>query len=320
MLRFAAVATMVFATSANATELRWLNAWDQNFASMKEMIEPYIEEVQAASGGSITITTSGPETIPPLEQFEPVQAGAFHILYTHGAYHFGITPLATVFEALNGTPEEIRESGMIEYMDQEYQKLGMKLLFVPMTPEGWYGVILRRPPTEAGDLSGFKIRATPTYNSLIHHLGAIPVQLPPAEIYTSLDKGVVDGAAWGLVGPVNYRWYEVAKYMLRPSVGFNFNPVLMNLDAWNNLTPEEQQIFTEIGHKYEGIWYEAAGELMRQEEQALLDRGMQIVEMGAAKQEDLRQVWSDGLWQLGIESNGRAVTEEMRAVAAEKGL
>ena len=287
---------------------------------MSEMIEPYINEIQAASNGSIKINVSGPETVPPLEQFEPVQAGAFQFLYTHGAYHFGISPLATVFEGLNGDPKQLRESGMVNYLDQQYQKIGMKLVFAPMTPYGWYGIILRKPLTAGGDLAGFKIRATPTYNALIRHLGATPVQLPPAEIYTSIDKGVVDGAAWGVVGPVSYKWFEVTKYMLRPSVGFNLNPVLMNLNAWNRLTPEEQKILTDTGRKYEEVWYREAGRRMQEEEKTMLGKGMEVVQMGDTKKEKLRETWSEGLWQLGLNSNGRKQVEEMQALAKSKGL
>jgi TRAP-type C4-dicarboxylate transport system substrate-binding protein len=320
MIRFLIAAMLSFVAQAHAAEFRWLNSWDRNFPSMAAMVEPYIKEVEAASKGSIKINVSGPETVPPLEQLQPVASGAFHFLYTHGAYHFGITPLATSFEALGGDPQSRRDSGLVEYMDRQYQKLGLKLLFTPMTPNGWYGILLRQPPTAAGDLQGRKIRATPTYNGLIRHLGATPVQLPPADIYTSLEKGVVDGAAWGVVGPIGYRWYEVTKYMLRPSVGFNMNPVFMNLEAWKKLTPELQKILVDTGKKYEDIWFKEAGRLMAEEEKALVAKGMQVVEMGPAQKDKLQSVWSDGLWELGLQSKARKDVEEMRALARSKGL
>lgn len=320
MIRLLIVAMLAFMAQAHAAEFRWLNSWDRNFPSMAAMVDPYIKEVEVASKGSIKITVSGPETVPPLEQLQPVASGAFHFLYTHGAYHFGISPLATVFEAVGGDPKTRRESGLTDYLDRQYQKLGLKLLFTPMTPNGWYGILLRQPPTAAGDLQGRKIRATPTYNSLIRHLGATPVQLPPADIYTSLEKGVVDGAAWGVVGPISYRWNEVTKYMLRPSVGFNMNPVFMNLEAWKKLAPEQQKILVEVGRKYEDIWFREAGRLMAEEEKALIGKGMQVVEMGPAQKAKLQSVWSEGLWELGLGSKARKEVEEMRALAKSKSL
>ena len=62
-------------------------------------------------------------------------------------------------------------------------------------------------------------------------LGASPVNLPPAEIYPSLEKGVVDGAAWPVIGPLGYRWYEVAKNIMRPSFGVVVHSVFVNLNA-----------------------------------------------------------------------------------------
>ncbi|XAH22060.1 TRAP transporter substrate-binding protein DctP [Xylophilus sp. GW821-FHT01B05] len=320
MVRFTLVLALMLSASAYAAEFRWLNSWDRNYAAIPSLIEPYIKEVEAASNGSIKINVSGPETVPPLEQLQPVAAGAFHFLYTHGAYHFGIMPLATVFEALGGDPQARRDAGLVDFLEKQYRKIGLKLVFAPMTPNGNYALILRQPPTANGDLQGRKIRATPTYNGLIRHLGATPVQLPPADIYTSLDKGVVDGAAWGVTGPLPYRWYEVSKYLLRPAIGFNLNPVLMNLEAWNRLKPEQQKILTDVGKKYEDLWYREAGRQMAEEEKALVGKGMKVVEMGPVQQQKLQAAWADGLWDMGLASKARKEVEEMRALAKAKGL
>ena len=94
----------------------------------------------------------------------------------------------------------------------------------------------------AGDLSGRKIRGTPSYNNVVSMLGGSSVVLPPGEVYSSLEKGMVDGAAWPAAGVLGMRWYEVAKYMLRPGFGLSTYLFLMNLDTWNKLSDAERAV------------------------------------------------------------------------------
>ena len=306
--------------TSHAAEYRWLSSFDRSQAqSVPFFAEPFMKAVETASNGSIKFVVSGPETIPLFEQLQPAASGAFQFLYTHGAYHFGTTPILTAFEAVGGDEKARRESGVLEWIDKYYQKLGVKLVASPMTSEGGYGILLRQPPTPAGDLQGRKIRGTPSYNAVFRMLGATPVQMPPGEIYQALEKGVVDGAAWPTVGPLNYRWYEVAKYLLKPAFGFNMNPIFMNLAAWNKLTDAERKILTDVGKKYEAVWYKEYARLVQEEDKALVSKGMQIVEMGAAQKAKLREAWSEGLWDMSIQKSKKDV-EELRALAKSKGL
>ncbi len=319
MKRVLMLALLLSAQSVAAADYRWLSGWDRNYPAMPIVVEPFIKEVEAASKGSIKIIHSGPETVPAFEQLQPVASGAFHFLYTHGAYHFGTTPVLTAFEGVGGDEKARRASGILEWIDRHYQKLGLKLVASPMTPDGGYGILLRQPPGPAGDLQGRKIRGTPSYTAVFRMLGATPVQMPPGEIYTALDKGVVDGAAWPVIGPLNYRWYEVAKYVLRPSFGFNMNPIFMNLQAWNKLSESEKKILTDVGKKYEAIWFREYARLAEEEDKALAAKGMQFVEMGAAQKAKLKDAWAEGLWELSIQKSKKDI-EEMRALAKSKGL
>ena len=61
---------------------------------------------------------SGPQTVPAFEQLQPASAGAFHFLFTHGAYHFGTTPLLAAIEAIGGTPEQRHASGIFHVLDK----------------------------------------------------------------------------------------------------------------------------------------------------------------------------------------------------------
>jgi len=305
----------------HAAEYRMLSSWDRSNPAVGAIADTFVKNVDAASKGGIKITVSGPETVPAFEQLQPLASGAFHFLYTHGAYHFGTTPMLAVVESLGGDVASRRASGVFDEIDKHYQKLGVKIIAFPMTPDGAYHIILRQPIGPSGDLAGRKVRGTPSYHGVFRLLNASPVGLPPAEIYTSLDKGVVEGTSWPVLGALGYRWYEVAKYMMRPAFGFSVQPILINLNLWNRLGEAERRLLLDEGRKVEESWFKEAGRLAEEEEKALLGKGMSITQMGAAQRAKLRQAWGDGLWDASLANEkNRKDVEQLRQFARQKKL
>lgn len=314
-----AISLTLASTLLMAQEFRMLSSWDKNYPLNPVLLEPFMKAVETASQGRMKFIVSGPETVSPFEQLQPVGSGAFQFLFTHGAYHFGTTPILAVAEALQGDLAAFRASGIFDVIDKHYQKFGLKLLALPMSPEGAYGIILRQPVGPSGDLSGRKIRSTPTYLPVINMLGGVGVVLPPSDIYTALEKGVVDGAAWPVLGILNYRWNEVAKFALRPSMGINIQPIMMNLVAWNKMPEADRQILLQAGRKSEDVYYKAASELWQEEEKGMIAKGMSMTQMGESQKAKLRSTWQAGLFELGATKNAKDV-EELRQFARSKGL
>jgi TRAP-type C4-dicarboxylate transport system substrate-binding protein len=311
------IALTVPAISASAQQLRMLSSWDKNYANNPVILNPFMQGIEAASKGRMKFTVNGPETVPPFEQLEPVISGAFDFLFTAGSYHFGTTPILSVMGALEGNLETIRASGIFDEVDKHYQKLGLKLVSVPITPNGGYHIILKQPVGPSGDLQGRKIRGTPVYASVIAMLGGVMTVLPPAEIYTSLEKGIVDGAAWPVTGALSFRWNEVAKYLLRPAFGIETAPILMNLNTWNRLSEADRQIIMQEARKVEDSFFTAIVRMWGEEEQALLAKGVSVTQMGDVQKTKLQEAWSSGIWALAAEKK-RSEVESLREFARSK--
>lgn len=304
---------------ALAQEFRLLSSWDQNYAYNPHILDPFVNGIKERTKGRINITVNGPETVAPFEQLEPVGSGVFQFLFTAGAYHFGTSPLMTAAETLEGDHKKIRESGMFDFFDKHYQQFGLKLVMLPVTPEGAYHIFLRDPVGPSGDLSGRKIRGSLTYKGVVEMLGGVLTVLPASEIYTGLEKGIIDGASWPIIGVLDYKWNEVANYLLRPSFGVNYEPIFMNLDAWNKLSAEDQNVILDVSKEVEDSWFAVAPSIWAEEEKQLLEKGMKITEMGAEQQAKVRDAWSAGLWALASEK-APAAAKEMRELAVSKGL
>ncbi len=304
--------------SASASELRMINSWDPSYVGSKEISERFIAGVREASGGNTVITTMGPETVPPFEQLQPVTAGVFDMLFTHGAYHFGDTGIGMAMDAVVGTPQQVRDSGLWKMVDEHYNQRGLKLVSLPTMPSG-YHIILREPIGPDGGLAGRTIRATPVYHGLLDRLGASPVVLPGGEIYSALERGVVDGAAWPSIGALDFRWNEVSDHFLRPTFGSVAHLIFMNMDKWESLPPEEQSLLLAEGQDLEIEVYERFNELARTEKQALEAAGMSETSLSPENVAELPAQWANGVWSVVGEKDGEKA-QQARNLALEAGL
>jgi len=121
-------------------------------------------------------------------------------------------------DAMKDDPVARRESGVYELIDKHYNARGLKLIGVFSSASG-YHFLLREPIGADGALKGRKIRASATYHDMVEQLQGAVVSLPASEIYSALERRVVDGAAWPVFGAMESRWYEVSEYMTRPTFG-----------------------------------------------------------------------------------------------------
>ena len=304
--------------SAKAQNHRLLTSWDPNHPSTKIVTTPYVEAIKDISKGSLTLSVSGPETVPPFEQMQPVQSGAFQLLVTHGAYHYGAVGFGMGIDAIKPDRKARRESGAWAAIDAAYQTRGMKILAMPTSVEG-YQFVLRRPLGPDGDLKGMKIRATPGYIPLIDAFGGAPVNLPVGEVYQALQKGTVDGAAWTAIGVPTYRFNEVASILVRPFFGSSTYLVMMNLDAWKKLDAEKQKILLDAGIRIEESAAAPFSKLAADEQKEMLDKGMKLAEFGPRQKAFIEKHWAEGLWGLVERKEGDA-GKALRAFIKGKGL
>ena len=311
--------SLTVADGTQAADLRLLSSWDRTNPAVGTIAEAFAKGVEAQTKGSIKFIISGPETVPPFEQLQPASTGVFQMLFTHGIYHYGTTGMAVGMDAVRGDLDARRKSGLFEAIDKHYQKHGLKLVGLPISATKGYHIVLRAPVSPNGDLAGRKIRGTPSYHTVIGMLGASPVVLPGGEVYSALEKGVVDGAAWPASGVLAMRWYEVAKYMLRPSFGRNHYLLLVNLNAWNRLTEAERNAMLAEARKVEDIWFREYDRMVQDEEGELIKRGMRITEMGSEQKAKLQAAWASAQWDLVEKKNGQE-GKDLHALLKSKGL
>src|SRR5205807_1166059 len=66
------------------------------------------------------------------------------------------------------------------------------------------------------DLTGLKIRITPVYRDFFQSMGAAVMTTAPGEVYTALERGVIDGYGWPIHALFDLNWQEKTKFRVDP--------------------------------------------------------------------------------------------------------
>ena len=100
----------------------------------------------------------------------------------------------------------------------------------------------------ADDIKGLNLRVIGAPQiAMVNALGGGTIAIGAPELYTSLEKGVVDGYATGWEAIMSFKLPEVAKYVFDCNLYCGTFATVMNKDTWNSLSPEVQQVFNDIG-------------------------------------------------------------------------
>lgn len=304
---------------AQTKELKALSGFPPNLAFSRDIIRVYLDALQRAPGNQLTSRLSGPEVVPFAEQFQPAAAGAFDLLFTHPAYHSGTTAIGLSMDAIAPDPAKRRSSGVFDFVDKHYNKQGLKVVAITPTGNKGFQFVTKQAIKGPQGLQGMKVRATVSYHPMIKALGGTPVVMGAGEVYSALEKGVIDAAAWGLTGVADFKWNEVAKFLVRPTYGQASLFIFMNLNAWNALTPAQQKLMTEEALKLESGTVKRFDELAAEELVELKKRGMQESSFASVDAARLEDLWAQGVWEVARAKNG-AEADELRALAQRAGL
>ena len=291
-----AFAALVPAAAEAQTNLRLLSGFNPTFTPQAVVMGGFAEAVKKAG---ITIQPSGPEVVPPFEQFQPVSAGAFDLLFTVQPYHLGQTAVSFGLWALEPAPEKWRADGVWDHIDKEYDRHGLKLIAIVSQSNPGVGIFhaLMKEPLKDGDFKGRKIRGNPYYKPLTEQLGGANVTMAPGEIYAALQRGVVDGAFWSGIGSLDFRWYEVAGYMTRPTFGYGYYFILANKARFEKLTEAERKAMLDAGREIEISGMKKMTELQDKEFEELKKRGAKETQFDKAKLDAAVATLMKAVWE-----------------------
>ena len=238
----------------------------------------YADEVNKKSKGEVVIKfVGGPEAIPSFKQFEAMRTGVVDMIFGCESY-YGASVTGGAYTHLSQlTPMEERKVG---YYDMRMDILKKQNVMYLGRPEHgvWFHLFTNKAVKKPQEMTGQKIRTSATYEPFVKMLGAVPITLPGAEVYTALERGVVDGYAWSVLGNLSMGWPEVCKYIIGPRIYAMNLETLINLDTWNKLSKPMQKLMSDLmianEEKYETVFVD----LGEKELKAMQDKGMKMIQ------------------------------------------
>ena len=282
------LATTALTSAAFAQDtITAVHAFPESLIYTKSFLE-FVDKVNAAGEGVVQIEVrGGPEAIGMFQQPDAVRDGVVDMVYTPGSFYAGALPEKDALVTSNITGAEARANGGIELIDQIHQeKMGVKYL-------GWfdsgvcYNLWTRDEPTLDADgnldVSGLKLRGNAVYNAFFtDYLGAQVIDLPTTEVYSALERGVVDATGWTQIGLIDLKWNEFLNYRIEPCFFSTDLGTIVNLEKWNSLSEESRTILQDVAIAHEA---ESAAKLgaVRDEDFAKLEEaGMKVVTLEGA--------------------------------------
>lgn len=218
MTTMTALALILAAGSAGAETLRF--GYAQNATPTVEAMQKFGELVAEKTGGEVTVQFFPDGQLGgEREMVEMVQGGALDItkvsagLLESFAPIYGVFPMPYLFDDQDHFYKVMDDPAILDPIYQSTADLG----FVGLTyyNSGARNFYTSKVPVEkVEDLKGLKIRVlqSPTAIRMTELLGATPVAMGQAEVYTSLQQGVLDGAENNEFALTIARHAEVAKH------------------------------------------------------------------------------------------------------------
>jgi len=243
------------ASDADAKMVLALSTFDSEKGANAPAFKAIKADLEKATNGEVTVKIYYSQALGKArEHYEMALKGVSDISCLMAGYtpgRFPISELPSFAMSPSGVVSATAMAKVVEagYLDKEYGKT--KIVSVAGTAPSH--VLWRKGvrATTLQEFKGKKIRVPTTgAANLLKALGASPVAMPIPEVYTSMERGVIDGVltminvydAFGISNVSN----EITRFSM-PAMSFS---LVMNMRTWKKLPPEAQAVFEKNREKY----------------------------------------------------------------------
>lgn len=240
--------------------------------------EAFIKRVNERGKGEVQIryVGGGAKVMDPFEMGNALRTNVVDIANLPGSFYTNIVPEADALKMIPGAVYRIKGTPVYELLQEIHSKKGNAYLLARQKTHVPFQLFLTKK-IDKMDLSGLKLRVTPIYAPFFSALGGTGVRLAPGDIFTALERGVVDGYGWPLQGIFDLGWHEATKYRVDPGFYNAADEILVNLDKWNGLSAAQKSVLDEAAS-----WMEKMGDaedlaLNTKEDARQRQHGIQVI-------------------------------------------
>ncbi len=219
--------------------------------SWKVYMQEFIDLAGQLTGGKVNIKGYSVGVLAsPFDAWKAVQKGTADICFCYPAFAANADPANAIFAGMTGgmPPETFQHwllggGGGDLWRDFRHKTSNLHPLITGFGPTEIF-MHAHKKVKNAADLKGMKIRTAGAWADILKSLGAAPVTLAPSDIYTALERHVIDGTEF-ITPWTNYKlgFHKIAKYIMVPGLHSptHANEAVFRFDDWKKL-PKAIQI------------------------------------------------------------------------------
>ncbi|SDI75544.1 TRAP transporter substrate-binding protein [Natribacillus halophilus] len=288
------------------TEWVFQPAFDSGDAGWANGVEPWIEDVEEATEGTIEIELlPAGSIVSGDEAFSAASTGTTDVYAGWATDYGGIMPEGMLAYGMAMGAESHHEAWAAMWGDPQY-RIGElvqeaahenNLHWAGWTNQGPNSIFSTFPVNSMEDLQGESLRAGGPQALFLEAMGGSPVSLEADEIYSAIDLGTVDGTLWDTGGINDMSYHEVIDYAMLP--GWNpaqHQEIYVNLDAWNDLNDWQRDriddVFMSNYFKTSRMHAEGVEEAL----QDLVDSGGEVITLSEEEEERMRNEAIESVW------------------------
>lgn len=215
----------------------------------------WLDEIEERTDGELVFDRYWDETL--LKSAETMQglndgrADVGQVLPTVYAGQFPLTSVGELpFESSNAAAvaQALGTMGRDEESALAKEWAGHSLVPMAWSVGASSALATNEPVEDVEDLEGMRLRANDRGSRVLEAVGVNLINIELAEIYGSMERGLVDGIygiPFSFAGPLKYP--EVADHFTDLGIGVStVNGLAMNEDTWASLTEEQREVITEV--------------------------------------------------------------------------
>jgi TRAP-type transport system periplasmic protein len=271
--------------------------------------QKWMDETTKRSGGRVTFDTYRDQALlGTTALLDGTSRGIADIGYVAAGYHPTELPLTTMQDLPYLTQNTQALMMTVQQMYKEFAGLRNEFERQNLLLVGTLSIdptILgsREPWKAMADIKGKRIRAFGLINQTLQALGAVPVALPAPDIYTSMERKVIEGYS-GLPAQIIPPWalHEVSSYVIDYGAGTYGNiSIVMNRKRFDGLNAKTRALLTDtFDELLRDVYIAELTKVNRQRAKAIQDSKMTFLRWSKEERDAARKLVSETVWEEAI--------------------
>ncbi|WP_174801282.1 TRAP transporter substrate-binding protein [Martelella limonii] len=216
-----------------------------------------------------------------VDNFDAVGDGALQAASSAFVFWTGIDPIFQLSSLPFLAPKSEDVFALYELARPEYEKVlednnQIMLLATPWPSSGLWG---NKPFTSTADLEGVKVRTYDVASTeTMKNAGAFPIQISWADVPAQLSTNAIDAVLTSPNGGVGVQMWELQSDFTNVNYASSLQAIHVNLDAWEDLSEEQQAAVQEAAEEAEGFGWGLLSAATAKDFDTMRENGMTVTE------------------------------------------